>query len=401
MADEPDDAEESIEELSIDDVESDVDLGDEDVQLDGSLSAIERKYRDQMRQIYPTKIDLPMLTLASQIDAQIDLRPDFQRRDRWSNAKRSRFIESIIMNVPVPPVFLGEEQYGKYVVLDGRQRLTAAYRFLTDKLKLTGLSVWDELNGLKYSQLKKKNLASAIERRFLPAVLLTRESSPEVKYEVFERLNTGGVPATQMEVRNAVFPGPFNAALHALSEDNHFRRLWGIPTTAKSVTLERNGLYRDMRDLEFVLRFFALSDEGLGGMSFKELLSDYMNVRNRAYDRDSKLAVADAELFRRATSNAYILYGEDAFKRLDQADAPDRRRQRSAPYADALMHALSDIPGEALSTEAARQRVREALVDLFRNTKFLAAISTGTNGDTAIKTRIKLARSAVLSALAS
>lgn len=78
-----------------------------------------------MRQIVSQKIDLPISTLPEMIKEQIDLNPDFQRRDRWDVEKQSRFIESIIINVPIPPVFLGEDQYGKYVVLDGRQRLTA------------------------------------------------------------------------------------------------------------------------------------------------------------------------------------------------------------------------------------------------------------------------------------
>ena len=169
------------------------------------LATLEQKYSAQMRQIFPTKIDLPWLTLKTQIDQQIDLRPEFQRRDRWNDEKRSRFIESVIMNVPVPPVFLGEERYGQYVVLDGRQRLTAAYRFLNNQLRLEGLQVWSELNGLTYEEIKKKGFAATIERRFLSAILLTRESSAEVKYEVFDRLNTGGIIAGPMEVRNAIF----------------------------------------------------------------------------------------------------------------------------------------------------------------------------------------------------
>jgi len=237
-----------------------------------SLASLEEKYGEQMRQIFPTKIDLPWFTLKTQIEEQIDLRPDFQRRDRWNNEKRSRFIESVIMNVPVPPVFLGEEKLGKYVVLDGRQRLTAAYNFLTNELRLEGLKVWKELNGLTYAEIKKKGFAATIERRFLAAILLTHESSPEVKYDVFDRLNTGGVIAEQMEVRNAIFPGPFNTMLHKLTAEHTFRTLWGIPDSDDPVALERNVLYREMGDLELALRFFALRDASLKSMRFKDRL---------------------------------------------------------------------------------------------------------------------------------
>jgi uncharacterized protein with ParB-like and HNH nuclease domain len=123
-----------------------------------TLSALETKYRDQMRQIVTQKLDLPISTLSEMIDEQINLSPDFQRRDIWNLEKRSRFIESIIMNVPIPPVFLGEDEYGSYVVLDGRQRLTAIYEFLKNHYSLKGLEVWNDLNALSYHDLEKKKL---------------------------------------------------------------------------------------------------------------------------------------------------------------------------------------------------------------------------------------------------
>src|ERR1700676_3343670 len=107
-----------------------IDFGEEPV--DPPATALEQKYSQQMRQIVSQKIDLPISTLPNMIKEQINLNPDFQRRDRWDEEKQSRFIESIIMNVPIPPVFLGEDQYGMYVVLDGRQRLTAIREFLNN-----------------------------------------------------------------------------------------------------------------------------------------------------------------------------------------------------------------------------------------------------------------------------
>src|SRR5712691_9083123 len=99
------------------------------------LDALEKKYQEQMRQIVSQKIELPISTLPDMLKEQINLSPDFQRRNRWDVEKRSRFIESIIMNVPVPPVFLGENEYSNYLVLDGRQRLTAIFEFLKNNYK--------------------------------------------------------------------------------------------------------------------------------------------------------------------------------------------------------------------------------------------------------------------------
>jgi hypothetical protein len=349
-----------------------------------------------MRQIFPTKIDLPWLTLKTQIEQQINLRPDFQRRDRWNDEKRSRFIESVIMNVPVPPVFLGEEEYGKYVVLDGRQRLTAAYKFLSNELRLEGLQVWKELNGLTYEEIKKKGFAATIERRFLAAILLTRESSPEVKYEVFDRLNTGGVIAEQMEVRNAIFPGPFNAMLHELSKDGSFRQLWGIPNSSDPVALERNSLYREMGDLELVLRFFALRDGTLKGMRFKDRLSDVMSTRNAEYKKDKLLQGPEAAVFRQAVTNCVKVFGDDAFKLKKD---PKKKANRSAPYADAVMQSLADRTPTELTADVV-VKIRAAFEDLCTNNEeFKKAVDKGTNGETAIKNRIALARAAVDGAL--
>ncbi len=361
-----------------------------------SLSSLEEKYSEQMRQIFPTKIDLPWFTLKTQIEEQIDLRPDFQRRDRWNNDKRSRFIESVVMNVPVPPVFLGEEKLGKYVVLDGRQRLTAAYKFLSNELRLEGLQVWKELNGLTYDEIKKKGFAATIDRRFLPAILLTHESSPEVKYEVFDRLNTGGVIAEQMEVRNAIFPGPFNNLLHELSADHSFRQLWGIPDSKDPVALERNVLYREMGDLELVLRFFALRDGSLKGMRFKDRLSDVMSTQNAAFKKDARLQPAAAATFRQALANCLKVFGEDAFKLKKD---PNKKANRSAPYADAVMQALADRSPSSLTQDAVA-RIRAAFEELVaQNQQFRNAVEKGTNGESAIKNRISLARAAVDSAL--
>jgi Protein of unknown function DUF262 len=127
---------------------------DVDESVDERLS---KKYEELTRQIFPQKIELPVSTLGIMAREQIDLSPAFQRRDVWPQDKQSRFVESVIMNVPVPPVFMGEDTYGKYVVLDGRQRLNAILKFMNNEFELKGLKVWKELNGDRFSVLKEKN----------------------------------------------------------------------------------------------------------------------------------------------------------------------------------------------------------------------------------------------------
>lgn len=368
-----------------------IEFGEEPIEP--GTTALEQKYYKEMRQIVSQKIDLPISTLPEMIKEQIDLNPDFQRRDRWDVEKQSRFIESIIMNVPIPPVFLGEDQYGKYVVLDGRQRLTAIKDFLSNIFKLVSLKVWEDLNGQNYNDLQKKKLAAAITRRFVPAVVILKESSSQVKYDVFDRLNTGGVIAEPMEIRNAVFQGGFNKLIRDLAELPEFRRLWDIPSEPGE--LEKNRLYRDMSDVELVLRFFALSEYDQMDMKFKDYLGDYMDKRNKEYAQNQTLAVADSALFRRAVDNCWIVFGDSAFRKSTDS-------KKSAPLADAVMISLSGYASDVVAAKAANIRAAIELLltgDTQSQREFQKAFGTGTNGKGAIRTRIERAKEAVRSAI--
>jgi uncharacterized protein with ParB-like and HNH nuclease domain len=364
-----------------------VDFGDDPT--DQSTTALEKKYSKQMREIVSQKIDLPISTLPSMIKDQINLNPDFQRRGRWDRDQQSRFIESIIMNVPVPPVFLGEDQYGMYVVLDGRQRLTAINEFLKNNYRLKSLEVWSDLNEQNFDDLQKKRLDKMITRRFVPAIIVLKESSPQVKYDVFDRLNTGGVIADPMEIRNAVFQGEFNKLLRALSETKVFRQLWEIPPDPE--LLEKNSLYRKMEDLELVLRFFALFHYDQMDMNYKDYLSDFMDSRNALYRDKPRIKDQDHELFTRAITNSWEVFRDRAFRKPLR---DGKESKKSAPLADAVMISLAEADAKAVQQYA--NELRKAFTALMTgNEEFKKAIATGTNGKGAIRTRIELARGVV------
>jgi hypothetical protein len=330
------------------------------------------------------------------IDQQIDLSPEFQRRDIWKTPKQSRFVESIIMNVPIPPVFLGEDEYGKYVVLDGRQRLTAISAFMENAYRLEDLQVWDELNGLNFRDLKAKALDKAILRRFIPAIVILKESSPEVKYDVFDRLNTGGMQAEPMEIRNAIYRGGFNEALHKLSAEETFRRLWDIPSDPAE--RQKDPTYARMNDLELVLRFFALREYGNMKGRFKDYLSSFMDERNKAYKQDAALAASDASMFENAVGNAWRVFGADAFRK--PTGSGEKKGVKSAPLADAVLFALANVD-PAVINDGTVPGIRSAIENLVKHDpEFRKAIGTGTNGKSATQYRLETARQAVAAALA-
>jgi hypothetical protein len=244
---------------------------DPDVAVTAADSVINKKYvRGEIR-IVTEQARYPLNTIAQLVEnPSYKLSPEYQRRHRWSPERQSRLIESLIMNVPIPPIFLYEYDYSKYEVMDGLQRLTAIHDFYRDKFALTGLTQWNELNGRIYSRLPEK-VKEGIDRRYLSSVILLKETAKSesdalrLKQLVFERINSGGEPLTPQETRNAIFDGPLNRLCIKLSKTGALCRLWGIPEAKEdeiagdlpSNDRIQHESFRRMEDVELVLRFFA------------------------------------------------------------------------------------------------------------------------------------------------
>ena len=160
------------------------------------------------------------------------------------------------MNVPVPPIYLNEDNYGQYSVIDGRQRLTTVAEFISNSFPLSSLEIFGDINGLYFRELPARLQAVLKTRPTLRAVIILRQSDADVKYEVFHRLNTGGVSLNAQEVRNSVFVGTFNSAIVKTSEERLFQRMLGItPQNQRS-----SRLYQEMGDVELVLRYFTFRE---------------------------------------------------------------------------------------------------------------------------------------------
>jgi hypothetical protein len=230
------------------------DIEDSDVELDSYGDTPLNFWENKQRDIVTSVVDYNLATLAGLVaNHRIDLSPRYQRRHRWNAARQSKLIESFLMNVPVPPVFLNEDNYGRYSVIDGKQRLFAINEFLRGRLRLTGLHVFHEINGKTFDDLPG-DLQAVIETRgVLRAVIVLRQSSSDIKFEVFQRLNTGGVRLNPQEIRNSTYPGTLNNVILDLSENADFRRLLRVKDERTSA------IVREMRDAELVLRYFTFS----------------------------------------------------------------------------------------------------------------------------------------------
>jgi uncharacterized protein with ParB-like and HNH nuclease domain len=128
-------------------------------------------------------------------------------------------IESLLLNLPIPPCFLAEDEDSTRVVVDGQQRLRSIDDFYHGRYALTGLQVLKDLNGKKWEDLPPK-LDRKILQRVIRTLVISHFTNSGIRFEIFERLNSGGVPLTEQEIRNATLRGSFNAMLNKIAESN-------------------------------------------------------------------------------------------------------------------------------------------------------------------------------------
>lgn len=234
------------------------------------------------RKVLIQQYDYAVRTLMDMItEGDLVLDPDYQRNYRWNDEKASRFIESIALNIPVPVLYLAEESDGSFTVIDGQQRLTSLFRFFKPNelsaifpdreltpLSLTGLKVRGDMNKKSFIELDRTD-RSVLGKRPIRCIVVLNESDSTLKFEVFERLNTGSASLSDQEVRNCIYRGGFNKLLKELAQNRKFQIMISLPDVSVSA----------MKDVELVLRFFAYRDlleETDYSDNYAEYLNNYM-----------------------------------------------------------------------------------------------------------------------------
>jgi len=348
-------------------------------------------WEEKQREIVTSVVDYNLATLSDLItNKDIDLSPKYQRRFRWDEMRQSRLIESFLMNVPVPPVFLNEDSYGQYSVIDGKQRLTAIHNFLRGRLTLEGLEVFADINGMSFDNLPARLQTILRTRVILRSVIILRQSDPDIKIEVFRRLNTGGVKLNPQEIRNSVFPGPFNDAVLELSEYKKFHKLLGIKQKEKSA------IYQEMRDAEFVLRYFTFRDNWenfTGGM--RRHMDEYMRTSQRLPLNNLDEMRRD---FLQTLDVVEACFGDNAYQRW----VPERQQWRQQILASLYDAQMFGCRGFAVAqVRPKREAIVQGLQQLFSNSDFRKAVDAATNTPTYFKTRIRMIRQMISDALNS
>jgi len=296
------------------------------VAADATDRAIERHFETGRLRVVQERSELflPHVVDFIERDKWGNLRPEYQRRLRWDDTKKSRLIESFIMNVPVPPVFLYEVNLGSYEVMDGQQRLNAIVDFLQGRFELTGLKIWPSLNGRSFARLPPM-VRRGLERAKVSSITLMSDSSAssgddmDLRAQVFERLNTGGERLNPQELRNSLFSGSFNRLIVELAKLPEFSNAWDIPSHQEHTRsdgtsdqiLRDNNLFKRMLDVEIVLRFFAFRDDNLISGSVRAMLDNTMKSLRGADDAAISVMRAD---FVETLATALSVFGEALFR---------------------------------------------------------------------------------------
>lgn len=236
------------------------------------------------------------------------IQPEYQRAYRWRDGQKTKFIESILLGIPIPPIFVAEDTSGKWELVDGLQRISTILSFFgflkndskgKNNFKLTTSDlIGDILEGIDINSFPLK-LKLTIQRAVCRVEILRWDSQADMRYQLFNRLNTGSSPLTPQEIRNCIFTGSFNTLLQELAKDSNFTKL--INPTKKQID--------EMFLEELVLRFFAFKD------NFNDLILMENNIQDflSAYMKSITKQDIDISLYREDFLKAVKFLGNECF----------------------------------------------------------------------------------------
>ena len=240
----------------------------------------------ERRKVDFDSFDISVKEIVSMADEGIiDVAPEYQRQFRWPEENQSKFIESVFLGIPIPSLFTAANRDGTWELIDGVQRLNSLIHFIADedqlrkfglkeKLKLKGLDILSEFNGKTYENIPQ-SLRLKFTLRPLKITTLSDKSDLKVRFDLFERLNTGGIKLTDQEIRACVFRGEFNEFLSQLSKNKNFKSVVNLPKSN-----DFDGTWE-----ELVLKFFAyFYNREKFVHSVVGFLNDYMQKSSLEFD---------------------------------------------------------------------------------------------------------------------
>jgi len=314
--------------------------------------------------------DYPVDSVVKRIDDEVIYVPTFQRRFVWNIAQASKFIESLILGLPVPGIFLSKEpKTGKLLIVDGQQRLMSLYNFYQGvfkgkEFKLTGIK--SDLNGRTIKTLEASDRIR-LDDSIIHATIVRQDEPDDEEssiYMIFERLNTGGKPLTAQEIRACIYYGDFNELLNSLTKSNDWRMVFGKEN-------ER------LKEQELILRFFALYYKK---EDYVKPLKGFMNAfmsKNRNFEIYSANELT--ELFNNNIKLIARVLGSKAFRIGNPINA--------AVFEGIMVGLAVRLKNSPIEDDEFRTKYKA----LIESPDFIATAKGGTSDEKTIQERIRLA----------
>ena len=347
----------------------------EESELEEEITEVPKEVRKLRTQPY----DKSIIDLMGMIERnEIDLRPNYQRNSVWDNKRASLLIESIWLNIPIPQIFVSVEENGMWNVIDGQQRLTSLWRYYKNEFKLRGLEVLSELNGYSYSTLDDKP-QRLLHGGNIRIVALHEDSHPDIKFDVFMRINQGAVQLNAQELRNCLYRGDLNNSLHNLAKTP---QLLDILNLSKPHTR--------FKDIEMILRYFAVSNSykqdfrNYPGI-MKKFLNDYMGEHR--YASESEISNNEQNYIENL-NKVFEIFGKESFKKWDvlssQFDSKLNLSLMDCQMIAVEKHSLDTIVNY-------KDELKKAFISTFESNEpanFHEAITSGTSSKVKLELRV-------------
>ncbi len=338
---------------------------------------MEKSTEKMQRKLFIKPYDRMVKDLVSDIkDGMIILDPDYQRNYVWNNSKASLLVESILLNIPIPVIYASEDDNGKWVIVDGLQRLFSLQRFYDNKFKLTGLETLKELNGLKYTSLDEM-IQKRLDRGELRIIVLQNDSDPNIQFDIFMRLNTGAVKLNEQELRNCLYRGSLNNLIKKIVKENEIVK--------KLIPVKTDRMLAN----ELILRYLAVSEhfnkekniiQNYDGR-IKNLINSYMHAHK---NDENNLLNQIKEKVEKQVDKAYAVFGELAFKKNEKTTKPN------AALFECIMIAFEDFSIEKLINK--KFEILTLVKDLLNNDAFVKTIDKATGNTEVLNSRISTFR---------
>lgn len=325
----------------------------------------------EKRKLITETYDFTVSTIVEYINNKHIVIPNFQRGYVWNRAQASRLIESLIIQCPIPVIYLSQNNDETLSVIDGNQRLTSISLFLNNEFPLTGLVTYPELEGLTYNELDPRFQRHIINRT-IRCIAILKDTHPQIKFDVFERLNTGSVRLNPQELRHGIYSGKFLTEIEELGKASLFKKL-------TSTTNDKR-----MKGDELILRYFTLLERL---QNYEKPMTMFLNK----YAEDNRFLPVDrieilSENFKSNLNKCHLLYGDFTFKTFDETK---KRLKANTALFEAQMLSMNNINPTFEQIEAVNKvAVIDRVLELLNTEDFYNTITKGTTDNRVVKKRI-------------